>query len=152
MAFENAIITKEDDEKYGLSKLFYQFNPVYKTLPDGKSWVVDRNADCWFMETKFFQDPEYDHAYLKKSVWTLYCKGEIIEATLDYQNNISDTEKFHRIWKLLELKPKETKSLSKNQILMLLNKILNVYGYDGIWEQIPNYTMELQDLTDKEKK
>ena len=55
MAFENAIITKEDDEKYGLSKLFYQFNPTYKTLPDGKSWVVDKNADCWFMETKFFK-------------------------------------------------------------------------------------------------
>ena len=148
MAFENAIITKEDDEKYGLSEIFYQFNPTYKTLPDGKSWVVDKNADCWFMETKFFQDPEYDHAYLKKSVWTLYCKGEIIEATLDYQNNISDTEKFHRIWKLLELKPKETKSLSKNQILMLLNKILNVYGYDGAWGQIENFTMELQDLVD----
>ena len=95
---------------------------------------------------KFFQDPEYDHAYLKKSVWTLYCKGEIIEATLDYQNNISDTEKSHRIWKLLELKPKETKSISKNQILMLLNKILNVYGYDGAWGQIENFTMELQDL------
>ena len=50
MAFENAIITKEDDEKYGLSKIFYKYNPTYKTLPDGKSWVVDKNADCWFME------------------------------------------------------------------------------------------------------
>ena len=30
MAFENAIITKEDDEKYGLSKIYYKHNPPYK--------------------------------------------------------------------------------------------------------------------------
>jgi len=27
MAFENAIITKEDDEKYGLSEIYYKYNP-----------------------------------------------------------------------------------------------------------------------------
>ena len=31
MAFENAIITKEDDEKYGLSKIYYKYNPHYET-------------------------------------------------------------------------------------------------------------------------
>ena len=55
MAFENAIITKEDDEKYGLSKLFYQFNPTYKTLPDGKSWVVDKSADSGLWKLNFFK-------------------------------------------------------------------------------------------------
>ena len=32
MAFENAIITKEDDEKYGLSEIFYKYNPRIKNL------------------------------------------------------------------------------------------------------------------------
>ena len=33
MAFENAVITKEDDEKYGLSEIYYKYNPYYETFP-----------------------------------------------------------------------------------------------------------------------
>ena len=32
MAFENAIITKEDDEKYGLTSIFLKYNPSDKSL------------------------------------------------------------------------------------------------------------------------
>ena len=34
MAFENAIITKEDDERYGLTNIFLKYNPSDKSLPD----------------------------------------------------------------------------------------------------------------------
>lgn len=34
MAFENAIITKEDDEKYGLTSIFLKYNPFDKGLPN----------------------------------------------------------------------------------------------------------------------
>lgn len=30
MAFENMVISKEDDEKYGLSEIYYKCNPPYK--------------------------------------------------------------------------------------------------------------------------
>ena len=47
MAFENAIITKEDDEKYGLSKIYYKYNPYYETFINELRWTIDRDADCW---------------------------------------------------------------------------------------------------------
>lgn len=32
MAFENAIITKEDDKKYGLSEIWLKYNSKYDTF------------------------------------------------------------------------------------------------------------------------
>ena len=34
MAFENAIITKENDKKYGLTNTFLKYNPFDKGLPN----------------------------------------------------------------------------------------------------------------------
>ena len=39
MAFENAIITKEDDEKYGLSKIYYKYNPKREVFINKQDWV-----------------------------------------------------------------------------------------------------------------
>ena len=50
MAFENAIITKEDDEKYGLTNIFLKYNPSDKGLPDQWYWIIDKEHDCWLME------------------------------------------------------------------------------------------------------
>ena len=47
MAFENAIITKDDDEKYGLSEIYYKYNPYYETFINELRWTIDRDADCW---------------------------------------------------------------------------------------------------------
>ena len=92
--------------------------------------------------------PEYDHGTLVKAIWILYYKGEIIEVVLDYDiNRALRPKQFHRIWQLLDLNPKQTKLISRDEIIILLDNALQTYGYDGIWEQIPNYTMELQDLT-----
>ena len=46
MAFENAIITKEDDEKYGLSALYGKYNYGAK-LPN-LNFTIDRQLDCCF--------------------------------------------------------------------------------------------------------
>ena len=54
MAFENAIITKEDDEKYGLTSIFLKYNPSDKSLPNQQYWVIDKERDCWLMESVFF--------------------------------------------------------------------------------------------------
>ena len=72
MAFENAIITKEDDERYGLTNIFLKYNPSDKGLPDQWYWVIDKERDCWLMESGFFHDPKVDHGYLSKSLWILY--------------------------------------------------------------------------------
>ncbi|WP_459880402.1 hypothetical protein [Campylobacter concisus] len=85
MAFENAIITKEDDEKYGLTNIFLKYNPSDKSLPDQWYWVIDkeRESDCWLMESGFFHDPKVDHGYLSKSLWILYYQGEMFEIILE---------------------------------------------------------------------
>ncbi len=145
MAFENTIITKEDDEKYGLSEIYYKYNPYYETFINELDWTIDRNADYWLMPVYSFPDPDYDHVSLAKGIWILYHKGEIIEVTLDYI--FDEGKKFHRIWQLLELNPKSANTLPKKDIVALLFKILEVYGYAGTWQK-ENYTMELQDLTD----
>ena len=57
-------------------------------------------------------------------------------------------EKFHRTWKLLDLKPNHTQNLSKQDVMYLLKEILEVYRDRDLFGEEPNYTMELQDLTD----
>ena len=34
MAFENVLISKENDEKYGLTNIFLKYNPSDKSLPN----------------------------------------------------------------------------------------------------------------------
>ena len=149
MAFENAIITKEDDEKYGLSKIYYKYNPHYETFINELRWTIDRDADCWLWKIYSFPDPDYDHGTDSKGIWILYYNGEVIEVTLDYDiDEALRPGEFHRIWKLLNLNPKQTPLLSASDIMKLLNVILKAYGY-STREQIPNYTMELQDLTNR---
>ena len=46
MAFENAIITKEDDERYGLTNIFLKYNPSDKGLPDQWYWIIDKERYC----------------------------------------------------------------------------------------------------------
>ena len=149
MAFENAIITKEDDKKYGLSEIYYKYNPYYETFINELRWTIDRERDCWAWFLYSFPGYEYDHDYDTKSIWILYHKGEIIEVTLDYI--FDESKKLHRIWQLLELNPKSTNALSEKDIVALLFKILKAYGYAGTWQK-ENYTMELQDLTDCDAK
>ena len=47
MAFENAIITKEDDEKYGLSEIWLKHNSKYDTFINRLEWTIDRDRNCW---------------------------------------------------------------------------------------------------------
>ena len=155
MAFENAIITKEDDEKYGLSEIYYKYNPYYETFINESRWTIDRERDCWAWFLYSFPGYEHDHDYDTKSIWILYHKGEIIEMIIDHEVNINRKlvpEEFHRIWKLLDLKPNHTQSLSKQDILYLLKEILEVYRDRDLYKSRENYTMELQDLTDRDAK
>ncbi|WP_299086348.1 hypothetical protein [uncultured Campylobacter sp.] len=147
MAFENAIITKEDDEKYGLSALYGKYNYGAK-LPN-LNFTIDRQLDCWLLKIYSFPDPNYDRALLAKAIWTMYCDNELLKLTIDYSFDINSTEnKFHRIWKLLDLKPNCTANLKLQDILNLLKEMLEAYRDYDAWKPDINYTMELQDLTD----
>ena len=148
MAFENAIITKEDDEKYGLSGIYYKYNPYYETFINELRWTIDRDADCWLWKMYNFEDPNYDRALLAKAVWILYCDSTQIYVVLDQKVADTRSDEFHRIWELLDLKPNHTQSLNKQDILCLLKEILEVYRDCDLWKPESNYTMELQDLTD----
>ena len=151
MAFENAIITKEDDEKYGLSEIFYKYNPPYKEFINKRKWTIDKSRNCWMWCLYSFPSNEFDHALSTETIWILYYNNELLEVIMDYEIIINRTlkpEKFHRIWKFLDLKPNHTQSLSKQDILYLLKEILEVYRDRDLFGEEPNYTMELQDLTD----
>ena len=151
MAFENATITKEDDGKYGLSGIFYKYNPPYKEFINKRKWTIDKSRNCWMWCLYNFPSNEFDHALSTETIWILYYNNKFLEVIMDYEIIINRTlkpEKFHRIWKLLDLKPNHTQNLSKQDILCLLKEILEVYRDCDLWKPEPNYTMELQDLTD----
>lgn len=147
MAFENAIITKEDDKKYKLTKIFLKYNPYDKGLPDQWYWVIDRERDCWLMKTGFFPDPEVDHGYLTKDLWTLYYKGDIVEVILDIEldeeKEIINSIKYDTVWYLLELHPRRTWKLKTQDIIDLLAEALDVFGLNGAWDQAPNFKVKL---------
>ena len=153
MAFENAIITKEDDEKYGLSKIYYKYNPPYKDFINKQKWTIDKSRDCWMWCLFNFPSDEYDHALSTETFWILYCDNRILEITMDYEIIIDKTqEKFHRIWKLLYIKPSHAQNLSRQDILLLLKEILEVYRDRDLIGKELNYTMEIEDLADKNEK
>ena len=149
MAFENAIITKEDDEKYGLSKIYYKYNPYYETFINELRWTIDRDRNCWLWKMYNFEDPNYDRALLAKAVWILYCDSTQIYVVLDQKVADTRSDEFRRIWELLDLKPNHTQSLNKQDILYLLKEILEAYRDRDLFGEEPNYTMELQDLTNR---
>ena len=153
MAFENAIITKEDDEKYGLTNIFLKYNPSDNVLPDQQYWVIDKERDCWLMESGFFHDSKVDHGYLSKSLRILYYKGEMFEIILENQlyNKIIDHVSYDKVWLLLDVKPITDSSLAIEEIFALLKEILNVYGLGGAWREAhsPSYKVILLDKLER---
>ena len=147
MAFENAIITKEDDEKYGLSEIYYKYNPLYKTLPSHKSWVIDKKLDFWIMKTQLFNDPEIDHAYLSKAMWKFYYKGDIFDIVLDYglDEKVSGIQ-YNKVLKVLSIVPNGSEKISVDEIFSLLKEQLIVFGLDGLYKQGKNYKVTLIDV------
>ncbi|WP_291938112.1 hypothetical protein [Campylobacter sp.] len=154
MAFENAIITKEDDEKYGLSKIYYKYNPYYKIFVGRLDWTIDRARNCWLWKVYNFPDHEYDHNTLEKAIWILYSNGDFIEVVLDYEiDKTVEPKRLHRIWQLLDLNPMHTKTLSTDEVISILNESLETYGEYGYTETMQSsysYSMEIQNLI-KEK-
>ena len=153
MAFENAIITKEDDEKYGLTNIFLKYNPSDNVLPDQWYWVIDKECDCWLMESGFFHDPKVDHGYLSKSLWILYYKGEMFEVILENElyNKTIDHVSYDKVWLLLDVKPIIYSALAIEEIFALLKEILNVYGLGGAWREAysPKYKVILLDKLER---
>ncbi|WP_298787233.1 hypothetical protein [uncultured Campylobacter sp.] len=154
MAFENAIITKEDDEKYGLSEIYYKYNPYYKIFVGRLDWTIDRVRNCWLWKVYNFPDYEYDHNTLEKAIWILYSNGDFIEVVLDYEiDKTVGPKRLHRIWQLLGLSPMHTKTLSTDEVISILNESLETYGEYGYTETMQSsysYSMEIQNLI-KEK-
>ena len=97
-----------------------------------------------------FPSGECDHALSTETFWILFCDNKMLEITMDYEIITDKTqEKFHRIWKLLDIKPSHTQNLSRQDILYLLKEILEVYRDRDLFVKEPNYTIEMQNLTSK---
>ena len=111
MAFENAIITKEDDEKYGLSEIWLKHNSKYDTFMNRLEWTIDRDRNCWLWKMYNFEDPNYDRALLAKAVWILYCDSTQIYVVLDQKGS---GYAIGRIPQNLETPRFKTKSYSKS--------------------------------------
>ena len=150
MAFENMVIAKEDDDKYGLSEIYYKYNPPYKEFINKQKWTIDKSRDCWMWCLLNFPSGECDHAISAETFWILFCDNKMLEITMDYEIITDKTqEKFHRIWKLLDIKPSHTQNLSRQDILYLLKEILEVYRDRDLFVRESNYTIEMQNLTSK---
>lgn len=100
-----------------------------------------------------FHDPKMDHGYLSKSLWILYCKGEMFEIILENElyNKTIDHVSYDKVWLLLDVKPITYSALAIEEIFALLKEILNVYGLGGAWREAysPKYKVILLDKLER---
>lgn len=148
MAFVNEYITEEDKEKYGLDTLWAKYHDVlHQKLPNKKDWTIDRERESWLMKTALIPDDSiFDHAYSSEQIWTLYCKGQSVEVRLEVSSDKEfNGKKYNKIWNLLAISPDSLNNLSIDELIKLLEETLEVFGYEGVWMQYPNYTVALRD-------
>lgn len=140
MAFKNAVVTKELDEKYKMTDIFcnYTDSLYYKQnrmMPNRYRLVIDEELDCFIMQAYNFLDPELEHARLSKGLWVLYYKGNLIEVILDYDFDITiDGVLYDKVWSIFDIKNNEL--LSEKEVINLLKEILVVYNVAGAWGDI----------------
>lgn len=148
MAFVNEYITEEDKEKYGLDLLWKKYDHSYKkNFPSKKGWTIDREKEIWLMEMAgILDDSVFDHAYSSEQIWTLYCQGQSVEVRLEVSSDKEfNGKKYNKIWNLLAIYPDSLNNLSIDELIKLMEEILEVFGYEGVWMQYPNYTVALRD-------
>ena len=147
MAFENAIITKEDDEKYGLSKIFYQYSPYHEELP--RNFVVDRQKDIWFLLIERLPNERYDYGYGSKKLWRLYIQGNNLDILLDYEYDQEvDGRKFQRVWKIIEVNVINS-IIPDNEVIKILRDILIDFKFRPGWEDKDDFSVALIDVRKK---
>ena len=144
MAFVNEYISQEDIQKYSLNELWASYRSKDDKVPDGKEWVIDRDRECWLMDTARVRDYNTDHQNTSEYIWTLHCKGTNIEVRIEYVPGLSTPGHCNMAWKLLSLSPSSLDTLSNKEMIKILEEALQVYGYWGIHEQKPNTTVELR--------
>ena len=144
MAFVNEYISQEDIQKYSLNELWVSYSGNYDRLPDEQEWVIDRDRECWLMDTARVRDYNTDHQNTSEYIWTLHCKGTNIEVRIEYVPEPKKPGYFNIVWKLLSLSPSSLDTLSNKEMIKILEEALQVYGYMGIHNQKPNTTVELR--------
>ena len=144
MAFVNEYITQEDIEKYSLNELWASYDGNYDELPKRKSWTIDRDRECWLMDTARVRDYNTDHENTGEYIWTLHYKGTNVEVRMEVVPEPKKPGYFNRVWKLLSLSPNSLDNLSNEEMIRILQEALQVYGYMGIRNQKPNTTVELR--------
>lgn len=148
MAFENAIITKEDVEKYSL---LGTINKIRKKYDDDEislwfleklDWCIDRENNTWLIRISHDYLRDIRDYALTKTIWLLHYKSNDIE--LDLRRIFNDEtigDPYRIIYELHDIKI-DIKNITTDEIIDTLKKILSVYGGSGVG---------LENFTPKEK-
>ena len=96
------------------------------------------------MQTGNLPHPDIEHAYSSEKIWTLHYKGSNIKVRIEVVPEPKKPGYFNRVWRLLSLSPTSLENLKNEEIIILLEEALQVYGYMGIRIQKPNTTVELR--------
>jgi hypothetical protein len=140
MAFVNEWISKEDIKKYGFGELTEKYVRLLERdgFLDKPNWTVDREREIWLKWFRNETDLNIDHGRTRESLFILHYKGVNIEARVwleeDSQTNIYKTP-FVVIWKLLSLSPTSIKGADEDEIKLVLQEALSIYGHRGVHAQ-----------------
>ncbi len=149
MAFVNEYVSKEDIEKYGLDELYKKYskiannyNAVRNGLHNKSEWMVDRENDIWLMLMGVRMVPgEIPPIILGDNIYILQYKGKNIEVIMERnkEKGSMDTYEnpFKMYWNILSLFPESIGEVSTEEIVDVIQKAMESYGYAGMRRKRP---------------
>jgi len=153
MAFANEYISDENIEKYQIDALMNSYREREK-FPDKyykHLWTIDKERGIWLMWVHDPKDPLDYTRYTGEAIFILHMHGQNIEIVLrdifDESSKKLTDNPFYVTWKLEKInKPESLKHISDQEIIQVLKEALDVYGYRGIENSVPqeNFIVKLK--------
>ena len=144
MPFVNEYVSYEDAEKYDLDNLWNKYNYSMLKMPKAlnhfevhqHAWCEDEEQGYWLFNCGHLINEESRSGYPEpsnKEAFILHVNGQHIEFILDsYEMEATDVYPIHFCWNILSMVPTCLPNLSRESLLTILKKALNVYKCYGI--------------------
>lgn len=136
MGFVNEIISEEDAKKFDLNSVWRSVSLNKNAVPDLQGgWTIDRERNVFFVPV--YMDRE---EFSNQTHCALWWDGVLVKVKLN-QHGVTTSREGNRDWELVEIFGPQTCDVSEDEIKNVLKEALLVYGYAGIYRQIPNYVV-----------
>lgn len=135
MGFVNEYASDEDIEKYKIHEILDKYKPFRKKSSRRPGFTIDRKRNVFLIVVeRGFREEGNEVTFL------LWLDGTQILARLKQEGGSSklDARPFYRVWHLLKLDRPEEFILSEAEVVRILKDALEIYGYWGVQQQIPN--------------